>query len=179
MKKLFICLATIMVSTCVIADTKPFNLSITPDMAVYNRNTTIEGVTLSIWGENPQTSLAFGFVNGTTGQSAGLDWSFLLNYSDSYKGVKWSMINYTKQESLGWDAGLIDYTENLMTGLVTGMVNYAGRLRGLQFGFFNYVKDTDTGVQIGIINIIETNTSWFSDLPNSLAPVMIFVNWRK
>lgn len=169
-------------SVCVMAQagqTKPFNLSITPDMAVYNRLTNIEGVTLSIWGENPQKSLAFGIINGTTGQSAGLNWSFILNYNDNYKGVQWSMINYSKQESFGWDAGLIDYTGNVMTGLVTGLVNYAGRLRGLQFGLVNYVKDTDTGVQIGLINIIRTNTGWFSDLPNSLAPVMILANWRK
>lgn len=182
MKKLLFCLSMLVFSVCAMAqigETRPFNFSITPDIAIYSRHTTIEGVTLSVWGENPQKSLALGIVNGTVGQSAGLSASFILNYNDSYKGVQWSIVNYSKRDSMGWDAGLIDFTENAMTGLATGLVNYAGRLRGLQFGLINFVEDTDTGVQIGLINIIQTNNDWFSDLPNSLAPVMLFVNWRK
>ena len=181
MKKLLICLFTALASAGAMAQmatTKPFNMSITPDMAVYNRFTTIEGLTLSIWGENQQTSLALGFANGSKGQSAGLDLAFILNYADSYKGVQLAMINYNKQESLGWDGGLVNYTEGSMTGLLTGVVNYAGRLRGLQFGLVNFVDATDTGVQIGLINIVRPNTAWFSDFPHSLAPAMIFVNWR-
>ncbi len=185
MKKLIVCLAAVLVSIGAMAetkslattDTKPFNLSITPDIAIYGRNVMIEGLTLSIWGENQQTSLALGIVNGTTGNSAGLDWG-CVNYAENYKGVKWSFVNYTKQNTLGWDAGFVNYTGGTMRGLYTGAVNYVDHLKGLEFGFINYVDNSDTGFQIGIINIIHNNKSWFSDLPNSLAPVMIFVNWR-
>jgi len=38
-------------------------------------------------------------------------------------------------------------------------------------------EDVDSGLQIGIVNIVHNNKSWFEDLPNSLAPVMILVNW--
>ena len=178
MKKLLAGLVTILVAAGAMAEPKAFNLSITPDMAVYDRNTVIEGATFSIWGENPQTSFALGFANGSTGQSAGLDWGLILNYADSYKGVKWGMINYTKEESFGWDAGFANYTKNLSTGLFSGIVNYSGRLKGLQFGIVNYAESTDVGVQIGLVNIIRTNNNWFSDLPNAMAPWMIFVNWR-
>lgn len=177
MKRLLILLAAITVTTGVMADTKPFNISITPGISIFDRSTRIEGITLSIWGENPQLSLALGIVNGTTGNSAGLDWAWILNYADNFKGVRWALANYGKQDIMGWDGGFVNYLPGTATGLETGGVNYANRFKGVQFGFFNFVDTTDTGVQIGIINIIRSNKSWFSDLPNSLAPVMIFVNW--
>ena len=180
MKKLWFCLTILMVAAGTMAQSaQPYNLSLMPDMAIHNRDTTIEGVTLSVWGENPQTSLALGFINGTTGHSVGFSWSVFVNYSDSYQGVEWGMINYSQQDSVGWDAGFLAYTKNSLTGLGTAVVNYAGRLNGLQLGLLNYAEDTDTGVQVGLINIINSNKGWFSDMPNSLAPVMLFVNWRK
>jgi len=159
------------------ADTKPFNISIVPDVAIYNRTTTIDGVTLSIWGENPQTSLALGIVNGSVGNSAGLDWALLLNYAENYKGVQWAPVNYNGHDSLGWDGGFINYADGLMTGLATGAVNFSKQLLGVQFGLVNYVGTTDAGFQVGLINIIESNREWFSNFPNEFAPVMIFVNW--
>jgi hypothetical protein len=105
MKKTVAYLAAVLVSTGVMAGTKPFNLSLTPDIAVYDRNETIEGLTLSIWGENQQTSLALGIANGTTGNSAGLSWGLVLNYADNYKGIQWAPINYTKGDFLGWQDG--------------------------------------------------------------------------
>ena len=177
MKKLLVCLAVAVVSTGVMADTKPFNLSLTPNVAVYPRTDTIEGLTLSVWGENQQTSLALGIANGTVGNSAGLDWGWILNYADNFKGIQWAMINYTKSSFLGWQSGFIDYTNDTMMGLQAGVVNYAGKVTGLEFGIVNYTDDVDAGLQIGIVNIIRSNKSWFGDLPNSLAPAMIFVNW--
>ncbi|MFA6569284.1 MAG: hypothetical protein WCS96_13815 [Victivallales bacterium] len=177
MKKLLLCLATVLVSGVAMAETKPFNLSLTPDVAVYPRTDTIEGLTLSVWGENQQTSLALGIANGTVGDSAGLSWGFILDYADKYKGIQWAAINYTKDSFLGWQSGFVDYTWGTMMGLQAGVVNYAGRVTGLEFGIVNYTEDVDAGLQIGIVNIVRNNKSWFSDLPNSLAPAMIFVNW--
>jgi hypothetical protein len=65
-----------------------------------------------------------------------------------------------------------------MKGLQTGAVNYAGTLTGLQLGFVNYAEGADAGVQVGVVNIIRQNTRWFTELPEELAPAMIFVNWR-
>jgi len=178
MKNIFVCLAIALIQFSILAGpTKPFNMSITPDAAIYGRTTTIEGFTLSIWGENPQTSFALGIVNGFVGDSAGLGAALFINYADYYKGVQWAPVNYTKHDSLGWNNGFINYTDRLMTGLATGMVNFSQRLKGVQFGLVNYVDTTDAGVQFGLINIIQSNRNWFSDLPNGLAPVMIFVNW--
>ena len=127
MKTLLAFLATVLISTGVMAETRPFNLSLTPEIAVFDRSETIEGVTLSIWGENPQTSLALGIVNGTSGNSAGLSWAFILNYADNYKGIQWAPINYVMGDFLGWQLAFVNYTEGAMKGLQTGWVNCAGR----------------------------------------------------
>jgi hypothetical protein len=178
MKKLLTCLAIVLVSAGAFAQTKPINLSLTPEIALYDRGETIEGLTLSIWGENQQTSLALGIANGSTGDSAGLSWGWLLNYADNYKGVQWALINYTTGDFLGWQDGLVNYCGGAMKGLQMGGVNYAGHLTGLQFGLVNYTETADAGVQIGIVNIIRENSSWFGELPDALAPGMILVNWR-
>lgn len=177
MKKLAVIFAGLLIAGGAMAQTKPFNASITPDHSVAGRDVMIEGLTLSIWGENPQTSLALGIVNGTTGNSAGLSWGFILNYADSYTGIQWAPINYTTADFLGWQGGLVNYTAGQMKGLQTGWLNCAGSLTGLQLGFLNYAETAATGVQIGLVNLIPDNR-WFSGLPNELAPGMIFVNWR-
>lgn len=177
MKKLLVVFTSLLIAGGALAQTKPFNASITPDYSVYGRNVTIEGLTLSIWGENQQTSLALGIVNGTTGNSAGLSWAYILNYGNNYKGIQWAPINYVKGDFLGWQGGLVNYTASSMKGLQSGVVNCAGTLTGLQFGLVNYAEEGVTGVQIGLVNLIPSN-AWFSELPNELAPGMIFVNWQ-
>lgn len=154
----------------------PLQVSITPDIALCRRTTTINGLTLGLWSENPQTALALGVVNGSTGQSAGLSWAFILNYSENYTGIQWAPINYASGEFLGWQGGFVNYA-GTMKGLQTGTLNITSRLTGLQFGFINYAETVDTGLQIGLINIIPRNPV-FTELPNALAPAMIFVNWR-
>jgi len=180
MKKLLAFLILALVSSGAMAGTKPFNLSLTPDVALCDRSDTIEGMTLSVWGENPQSSFALGIANGTVGQSVGFGLG-VLNYSDDYKGLQWGVVNYTKKNALGWQGflfgGFVNYTYDTITGLQTGVVNYGGLLKGVQFGLVNYASDADDGVQIGLINVMPKN-QWFSGLPNELAPGMIFVNWR-
>lgn len=159
------------------AASEPIQLSLFPDIALHDRNTRIEGVSLGIWSENPQRALTLGIVNGSTGQSTGFSLGYLVNYSDSYTGVQWAPVNYSTGDYVGWQSGLVNYSENSMRGLQSGGVNYAGRLFGLQLGFINYAETVDQGVQIGLINLMPEN-AWFSGLPEELAPGMVFVNWR-
>jgi hypothetical protein len=184
MKKSWIIFAGLLIAGATMAQTRPFNASLTPDYSVHGRDVRIEGLTLSIWGENPQTSLALGFVNGSTGNSAGLSLG-LLNYAESYTGLQWGFVNCTSGDLSGWQGGFgfgiaisaINYTGGSMKGLQTGVVNYAGSLTGLQLGLVNFAATGDAGVQIGLVNLIPSNR-WFSGLPDELAPGMIFVNWR-
>ena len=177
MKRLLTLVVGMLMASGVLAGGKPLQVSITPDIAIHDRTERIEGLCLSIWGENPQTALALGIVNGSTGQSAGLSWAFILNYADDYKGIQWAPINYTKGDFLGWQGGVVNYTGGHMKGLQAGTVNYAGRLTGLQLGLINYAETAETGVQVGLVNLIPQN-EWFAGLPNELAPGMVFVNWR-
>jgi len=166
-----------MAATGAMARGKPLQISLAPSVALYNRSERIEGLCLSLWGENPQSAIALGIVNGSTGRSAGLSWALLLNYADDYKGVQWAPVNYTKGDFLGWQAGMVNYVGGRMKGLQSGTVNVARRLTGLQFGLVNYAETAENGLQVGLVNIIPQN-EWFTELPNAPAPGMVFVNWR-
>jgi hypothetical protein len=183
MKKVLTVLAGVIGVSSVLAS-EPVQLSLTPDFAIYDRSERIEGVALSIWGENPQSAFALGFVNGSTGDSVGLSVG-LVNYADSYTGCQWSFVNYTAGDFTGWQGGPfsgllvsgVNYTGGSLTGFQCGLVNYAGELNGLQVGFINVADTAKSGVQIGIVNIMPEN-EWFTKLPGELAPGMIFVNWH-
>ena len=117
-------------------------------MAIHSKTTHIKGVSINIWGENPQNSFALGFVNGSTGNSSGFSLGLIVNYADSYRGFQ------------------------------IAPVNYASRLQGLQFGLVNMAMTAEEGVQIGFINIMSETEKWFSNFPDEVAPGMVFINWR-
>ena len=149
-------------ASTVLAESRPFQLSLTPEIAIQDRNTRIEGLSLGIWSENPQKALTLGIVSGSTGNSVGFSWSFLLNYSDSYKGVHWAPVNYTQDYFFGWQYGFL---------------NYAREFKGLQLGAVNFAETADTGLQVGFVNVINDN-KWFKNFPDELAKGMVIVNWR-
>lgn len=161
MKKLILLSALVASVATVKAEDAPFfQASLTPDIAIHSKTTEISGICLSIWGENPQSAFAFGFVNGSTGVSKGFTWSFFANYDDNYTGVAWAMVNYSKEKFVGWQ---------------DGFVNVAKEFHGLQTGFVNYSENL-RGVQLGLINVAKNNP-WFNEFPDKLATGFPFVNW--
>lgn len=171
-------LAALTTVTASANDTKPFQLSLTPDVSLYSTNTTIEGVALNIWGENKQRALNLGVINGSRGDSSGLSWALLANYSDNYTGAQLGLVNYNKGSFKGLQWGGVNYTNNL-EGAQWGFVNYSKKVsKGLQLGVVNYAENMTQGLQIGLINVIGNNNSWFTKVPDSVAPAMVFVNWR-
>jgi hypothetical protein len=164
MKKLVLVLLGCFIATGAFAETKGFQLSLIPDVAIHSKTTHIKGVSLSIWGENPQTAFALGVVNGSTGDSSGISLGLLANYAENYTGAQLAYIaNYSSIEH---------------SGLQLAAFNYAERLHGLQLGFINFAGTSEKGVQVGLINIMNQTKKWFSNFPNEVAPGMIFVNWR-
>lgn len=153
-----------------------FNLALVPKAQIYPTTDTITGFTLSFWGENEQTSLALGIINGTRGNSAGVAIGGM-NYGDNYTGVMLGGVNWTKKHATGGQGGFINYAEDAMSGIQVGAVNYAGRLHGIQVGFVNYAEHA-SGIQVGIINIIPQTKTWFDGFPSTVAPAMIVANWR-
>ena len=148
MKKILLILLGCLITTGAFAETKGFQMSLIPDVAIHSKTTHIKGVSINIWGENPQNSFALGFVNGSTGNSSGFSLGLIVNYADSYRGFQ------------------------------VAPVNYASRLQGLQFGLVNMAMTAEEGVQIGFINIISETEKWFSNFPDEVAPGMVFINWR-
>ena len=164
MKNIVLTLMCCFFATGAYAATSPFQLSLTPDIAVRPSSMQIDGVTLNVWGQNPQRALALGIVNGSTGDSSGLSLSLLANYAQNYKGAQLAFI--------------ANYASGEFSGLQWAAFNYAGTLNGLQLGFVNVAKTSQQGIQIGLINIMQETKTWFRNFPNEVAPAMVLVNWR-
>ncbi len=158
--KLILCSLVATAAACT-AGAAGFQASLTPDIALQSKTTEISGLSLSIWGENPQHGVALGFINGSTGDSSGFSWAFLANYDDSYTGVQWGFVNLSKKSFVGWQSGFINIAQGDFQGLQWGLVNYSENLNG---------------VQIGLANIAENN-DWFTSFPDQLAKGFPFVNW--
>ena len=164
MKKILLVLAGCLLASGAFAQPSAFQMSLIPEIALHSPATRIKGVTLSLWGENPQTAIALGVVNGSSGNSSGVSLGFLANYAENYEGAH-----------LAWVA---NYTAQQFTGLQMAAFNYAQRLQGLQLGFVNFADVAERGLQIGFVNIINNNQLWFEAFPDEIAPVMPLVNWR-
>lgn len=164
LKKSILALIGCFFATAAFAASQPFQLSLIPDVAIHSKATHIQGVSLGIWSENPQSALALGVVNGSSGESTGISLGLLANYAESYKGAH-----------LAWIA---NYSSGRFTGLQLAAFNYAERLNGLQLGFINFAAAAERGVQVGLINVMKSTPGWFTNLPDELAPAMVFVNWR-
>ncbi len=175
MKKILIISALVVGTIAARADDAAFQASLTPSMAIHSSSTQINGLSLNIWGENPQKGCAIGFVNGATGESKGFLWG-LYNYDETYTGVQLAFVNYSSKSFRGWQDGLANYDEGYFKGLEMGLVNVSQETHGVQFGTFNYAENLDGGIQIGLINIANNN-EWFSKFPDQLAKGFVFVNW--
>ncbi len=155
------------------ADT-PIQLSLTPDIALYPKTEMVQGLSLNIWGENPQAGLTLGLVNGSTGDSGGLSWG-IVNYDESYQGVQWGAVNISLENFVGWQQGYLNVAQGTLKGFELGLVNVAQDATGFQLGVINYAQ-TLKGLQIGFVNVA-MNNSCFSEFPDELAPAFPFLNW--
>jgi len=169
-------LLPILLATATVAGAQEsaFQLSLTPDVALHPATTKINGLSLSIWGQNPGQRLSLGFVNGSTGDAGGLAWG-LVNYDDNYTGVAWAWINVSRQNFTGWQSGMVNVAQGSFTGVQSGCINYAEEFHGLQLGLVNWA-DNLHGVQIGFANVA-VNNPWFTAMPDKFATAFPFVNW--
>ncbi|MFO7830440.1 MAG: hypothetical protein R6V18_00490 [Desulfuromonadaceae bacterium] len=141
-----------------------FQLSLTPDIAIHEDTTPIDGVTLNVWGQNPQRALALGFINGSSRDSSGVSLGLLANYAEDYSGAH-----------LAWFA---NYASGHFSGLQMSAFNYAESLNGVQLGWVNFAETVEKGLQVGLLNVIKNNVYWFGAMPEQVAPMMVLVNWR-
>jgi hypothetical protein len=172
MKKLI--LSILIIGSISVRAEEVFQASLTPDIAIHSKITQINGLALSIWGENPQQALALGLINGSTGDSSGISWS-LVNYADSYTGIAWGVVNYSRTSFVGWQDATVNFSQGHFLGLQMGAVNFAEEMNGLQIGVVNYAEHLH-GVQLGFINFAMNNPC-FKEMPDKLAPAFPFFNW--
>jgi hypothetical protein len=181
MKRLMIAALVAVLAVGAYADSAGFQLSLTPDIAIQDRDTAINGVSIGVWNENPSPKFQwqFGFVNGATADSVGVQWFVFLptfyNYAENYKGVQLAFVNYTAGDFTGLQWGFVNYAAS-MTGVQLGAVNVAKQATGFQWSVVNYAESAQNLFQLGLVNIIADN-AWFSDFPADLAQGFIIVNW--
>ena len=182
MKKLMLVLLGCAMVTGAFAS-EGFQASLTPDIAVQDRDTEINGVSIGVWNENPSPKFQWqlGFVNGATGDSVGVQWFIFLptlyNYAENYTGAQIGWVNYASGELTGLQWGWIGNYAGDLTGVQLGAVNIAKAVDGgFQWGVVNYAETANNLFQLGLVNIIADN-EWFTDFPSDLAKGMVLVNW--
>lgn len=179
MKQLMLAALATATAFAAYAETAPFQLSLTPDIAIQDRDTEIKGVSLGLWNENPGTQWQIGVVNGATGESVGLQGPIiytLFNYAENHTGVQWGLVNYNSGEFTGLQWGAVNYA-NQLTGVQWGIGNIAKSVDGgFQWGLVNYTESANNLFQLGLVNIIADNP-WFSNFPGELAQGFIIANW--
>lgn len=167
-----------------------FQASLTPDTAIQPRTEYISGVSLNIWGENPQSGFALGIINGATGDSVGFSLALFHNYADIYTGAQAALfnevntitgaqlgfVNYARVQVTGAQVGFLNLNDGNIEGAQVGFVNHTGKkVTGAQVGLVNHTHELE-GVQLGLINWVESS-GWFNEFPNKLAKGFVFVNW--
>ncbi|MFC2132978.1 LA_2272 family surface repeat-containing protein [Bacteroidota bacterium] len=148
-------LLTFSINSNLSAQTSPVQISILAPIQLFNEDTSIEGLRLSLlYGKNyNMTGFDLGLVSHTTGE---------------FKGVQFGFLGISDSDFTGWQDNSINWTKGKFKGLQFGIVNYAKSMSGVQFGLVNYTMYMDKGLQIGLINIIKENGAF---------PFFPIVNW--
>lgn len=183
MKKIIIAVLAAATAFGAYAEKAGFQLSLVPDIAIQDRTTEINGVSIGVWNENPSPEFQwqFGFVNGTTGDSVGVQWFVFLptiyNYAENYTGLQMGFVNVATGSMTGLQWGWLGNYAGDLTGVQLGMVNIATAVDGgFQWGVVNYAETANNLFQLGLVNVIADN-EWFSDFPSDLAQGFVIVNW--
>lgn len=135
---------------------KPVQLALVAPVQLFSESTSITGIRFSlIYGKNSGMSgLDLGLANHTT--------------SSVQKGIQFGVVGIADGGFVGWQDNFVNISKQKFEGLQWGAVNYHdGMVSGLQLGIVNYAASMN-GLQIGLINIIETGGAF---------PVFPIVNW--
>ena len=152
MKRLFITMALLAfgTSSAFAADSSFIKLSLLDELALPSVSE-VKGLEL-------------GLIYSKTEKMDGLQYTFIYSKAEKLRGVQVGFVtNAEKASGLQW--GAVNIAKD-MAGAQIGWVNYADKFTGFQFGLVNYTKRMESGVQIGLVNIIT----------NSSLPGMVFAN---
>ena len=131
-----------LVSSPVMAQTKPIQLALFSPVQIFPEDTAISGIRINLlYGKNTSiTGLDWGLVNHTTsGQSLGVQFGLVGLADGDFKGLQDNFVNVTHGDFEGLQWGFVNYA-NYANGLQLGFINYANSMKGLQIGLLNFIK---------------------------------------
>jgi hypothetical protein len=96
-------------------------------------------------------------VTNITKNSAGVQLAGLVNYnSGKTRGFHLAAIsNVNGDSSKGVGLGIVNVSKSSHSGLQVGIINYSKKMKGLQFGLFNIVSDTNKFISAGLFNMVK------------------------
>ena len=153
----FILLVVIAVSFPVVSqaqsDVKPIQLSLWDGIQLYDADTSIAGLRLSIYGVNRNVSgIDWGLVPKVTGDMLGWQSGIVCIVEGNMTGYQEGLVNCVKGDVLGWQNAFFNRCQNEMVGYQSGIINKSGSVRGVQLGLVN-ITDQLYGLQVGIVNL--------------------------
>ena len=118
-------------------EVKPINLALFDPIQLFDNETAIHGLRLSIYGQNAALKgLDVGIANCITGDVTGL---------------QYGVVNFVEGDFTGWQDGAVLITEGFMKGLQSGIVSINGSGKGLMWSGVN-ASDDFIGLQVGLVN---------------------------
>ena len=109
-----------------------------------------------IYGNNSaMTGLDLGIANWVTGETKGLQWGWIVNYTGgNFTGWQTAPLCKTGGHILGIQTGWLVTLNGSGKGLQASGVTISDDYIGLQLGVVNYAVELH-GIQVGLINIIK------------------------
>ena len=146
-------------------ETKPINLALFDPVQIFKKDVPIKGFRFNlIYGNNSaMTGLDLGIANWVTGETKGIQWGLVVNYTaGNFTGWQSAPLQKVGGHVLGLQSGLIASINGSGKGLQASGVTISDDYIGLQLGVVNYAVQLH-GIQIGLLNIIKNGgmLPWF------------------
>ncbi len=103
----------------------------------------------------------------------GIQMAGAVNWSEELRGLQLAgALNYAHGSARGLQvAGAVNYVKDEMSGLqVAGFLNYAYTLSGVQIGVVNVVNEDKGGISLGLFNVVKGGLKALELAGNDIAP---------
>ncbi|GEM_PF-188405 len=108
------------------------------------------------------------FYNRVDGSIHGWQTALVAYSGNGGKGLQSAAIAIADGDLAGVQFGAVySHCSGEFNGLQTGLVNYSDEMNGLQLGFVNITRYMGSGVQIGLVNVIQNSPVPFLPIVNA------------
>ena len=154
-RSVFVIIALIFISTPLVAEKRPVQLSLFTPIQIFPETDTITGVRINL-------------IYGRNASVTGLDWG-LVNHTTEGISKAWQIgaVGWVDSDFVGWQDNSVNVVKGNFKGFQLGVVNYANYAKGFQLGLINYTESMN-GLQVGLVNIIRQDGAF---------PVLPIIIW--